>query len=155
MNCPNYSVCGKTYNPELKVCTSCFWRFKNQVLDFFDDTCQICSTHGECVRFRKCEHFVCIKCHSIHTKCPLCKIKTCWYYKWQSSLWSAPTETSVVTDTSMWRTRPSSRVTGHSRVSSGWVNHHSDCFAVSTHSWFCLKIRTKNFRESFGKIEIG
>jgi hypothetical protein len=76
-NCPNFSVCGKTMRPELKVCTSCFWKYKNTVLDFFDDTCQICSQHGECVRYRKCEHYVCIKCHKLHSKCPLCKIKTC------------------------------------------------------------------------------
>lgn len=75
--CPNFSVCQKMYDSRLKVCTSCFWRFKNEVLHFNDDTCPLCLTYGECVKFRKCEHFVCIKCCKRHHKCPLCKIKTC------------------------------------------------------------------------------
>ena len=60
--CPNFLVCGKMYDPTLKVCRSCFWRFKNQVLEFKDDECSICHQHVKCVKYRKYEDFVCPKC---------------------------------------------------------------------------------------------
>ena len=40
--CPNFPVCGKMYDPTLKVCGRCFWRFKNEILEFKNDECPIC-----------------------------------------------------------------------------------------------------------------
>jgi hypothetical protein len=48
--------------PGLKVCTSCFWRFKNEVLEFKTLECTKCHIERECVKPRKCDYFVCLKC---------------------------------------------------------------------------------------------
>lgn len=77
MNCPNYDICFKKVKPGLKVCTSCFWRFKNQTLEFKDDMeCPVCLEVRKCVKFRKCDHFVCTSpCFPrLHT-CPMCTPK--------------------------------------------------------------------------------
>lgn len=73
-NCPNYDVCFKRVKPGLKVCTNCFWRFKNEILEFNEYmSCPVCSDSGKCVKFRKCEHFVCTsKCFPRLDKCPMC-----------------------------------------------------------------------------------
>ncbi len=73
MNCPNYHVCNKTVKPGLKVCTSCFWRFKNEVLEFKTHECPKCCKVVECLKFRKCEHFLCMKCFDILPVCKLCE----------------------------------------------------------------------------------
>lgn len=70
--CPNYIVCHKMYDSRLKVCTSCFWRFKNEILEFKTLECTNCHTEAECVKFRKCEHFVCLSCFDKLQKCPNC-----------------------------------------------------------------------------------
>ena len=41
MNCPNYEVCHKMMKPGLKVCSPCFWRFNNEVLEFNNDNVHI------------------------------------------------------------------------------------------------------------------
>ena len=71
MNCPNYQICSKQVKPGLKVCTSCFWRFKNEVLEFRNEECPRCCKVGEGLKFRKCEHFLCMKCFD---RLPLCKL---------------------------------------------------------------------------------
>ena len=71
--CPNFLVCHKIYDPRLKVCTSCFWRFKNEVLEFKDDECSICHKTIKCVKYRKCSHFVCLKCFKTNNKCSIPK----------------------------------------------------------------------------------
>mgnify|MGYP003624955483 FL=1 len=73
--CPNFPVCGKMYDPTLKVCGRCFWRFKNEILEFKNDECPICFKNTECVKFRKCEHFICLNCLNLRRECPKC-IKT-------------------------------------------------------------------------------
>ena len=72
MTCPNFKVCGKSMRSGLKVCTSCFWRFKNEVLEFKICECSNCNKSDDCVKFRKCEHFVCVKCYDKIDKCPDC-----------------------------------------------------------------------------------
>jgi hypothetical protein len=76
MNCPNYFVCHKTVKPGLKVCTSCFWRFKNEILEFKIQECPNCNDHAECVKFRKCEHFLCMKCFDKLSTCKVCQEKS-------------------------------------------------------------------------------
>ena len=71
MNCPNYHVCSKQVKHGLKVCTSCFWRFKNEILEFKTYECPRCCKTGECLKFRKCEHFLCMKCFD---RLPICKL---------------------------------------------------------------------------------
>jgi hypothetical protein len=73
--CPNYDVCFKMMDPRLKVCSNCFWRFENQILEFKDDTeCPVCLEVRKCVRFRKCTHFVCASlCFPRLHKCPMCR----------------------------------------------------------------------------------
>jgi len=72
--CPNYDICYKMKSQGLKVCTSCFWRFKNEVLEFREDMeCPMCSDVKRCVKFRKCEHYVCASlCFPRLHKCPMC-----------------------------------------------------------------------------------
>ena len=72
MNCPNYEVCHKMMKPGLKVCSPCFWRFNNEVLEFNNDKCPHCFENTTCVKFRKCSHFVCLKCFNINDKCARC-----------------------------------------------------------------------------------
>ena len=72
MTCPNFTICGKSMRPGLKVCSSCFWRFKNEVLEFKNDECSVCFEVTDCVKFRKCSHFVCLKCFKKLDKCTLC-----------------------------------------------------------------------------------
>lgn len=71
MNCPNFHVCNKQVKPGLKVCTSCFWRFKNEILEFKTYECPRCCKTGECLKFRKCEHFLCMECFD---RLPICKL---------------------------------------------------------------------------------
>lgn len=76
--CPNFEVCFKMMDPRLKVCSGCFWRFKNQVLEFKENMeCPVCLDTKKCVKFRKCSHFVCVsKCFPRLDKCPMCpKVK--------------------------------------------------------------------------------
>ena len=72
LQCPNFLVCNKMYDPRLKVCSPCFWRFENKVLEFKNDECTHCFENIKCVKFRKCPHFVCLKCFNINDKCALC-----------------------------------------------------------------------------------
>ena len=74
MKCPNFDVCFKTVKPGLKVCTSCFWRFKNEKLEFIENVeCPMCSDVKKCVKFRKCTHYVCASvCFPRLDKCPMC-----------------------------------------------------------------------------------
>ncbi len=72
LQCPNFSVCHKMYDPRLKVCSPCFWRFNNEVLEFKNDECPHCFENTKCVKFRKCSHFVCLKCFKKKDKCALC-----------------------------------------------------------------------------------
>jgi hypothetical protein len=76
--CPNFDVCHKTKDPRLKVCSKCFGRFENQVLEFREDlVCPVCSTERRCVKFRKCEHFVCASlCFPRLHRCPMCPQST-------------------------------------------------------------------------------
>ena len=74
-NCPNFDVCYRTMYTGLKVCTSCFWRYENQILDFKDDTeCLSCLNIKKCVKFRKCPHYACLTCFPKYHKCPTCFI---------------------------------------------------------------------------------
>lgn len=73
MECPNFDVCHKRYDPRLKVCTSCFWRFKNEVLEFKNGECSLCHETIKCVKYRKCSHFVCLKCFNNNNKCSIPK----------------------------------------------------------------------------------
>ena len=76
VNCPNYMICSKQVKPGLKVCTSCFWRFKNEILEFKSPwSCPKCCKVGECLKFRKCEHFLCTKCFDEIPICHLCPPK--------------------------------------------------------------------------------
>ena len=72
--CPNYDICYKMKSQGLNVCTSCFWRFKNEVLEFRENMeCPMCSDVKKCVKFRKCEHYVCASlCFPRLHKCPMC-----------------------------------------------------------------------------------
>lgn len=72
--CPNFEICHRMTYSTLKVCSSCFWRFENQIMEFVDDTeCPVCLDITKCVKFRKCTHFVCIsKCFPRLVKCPMC-----------------------------------------------------------------------------------
>lgn len=72
MTCPNFKICGKSMRPGLKVCSPCFWRFNNEILEFKTRECPDCQVTGECVKFRKCSHFVCLKCFKKLDKCPMC-----------------------------------------------------------------------------------
>jgi hypothetical protein len=56
MECPNFDVCHKKKDPRLKVCSPCFWRFKNEILEFGERECLVCCTTHKCVKFRKCAH---------------------------------------------------------------------------------------------------
>lgn len=71
--CPNFLVCRKMYDPRLKVCGPCFWRFNNEILEFKNDKCPVCFETTDCVKFRKCSHFVCVKCYDKLDKCPMCR----------------------------------------------------------------------------------
>jgi len=72
--CPNFDVCYKMRDSRLKVCSNCFWRFENEILEFKDDMeCPVCLETRMCVRFRKCTHFVCASlCFPRLDKCPMC-----------------------------------------------------------------------------------
>ena len=72
--CPNFDVCFKMMDPRLKVCTRCFWRFENKVLEFREHMlCPVCAETRKCVRFPKCDHFVCASlCFPRLHKCPMC-----------------------------------------------------------------------------------
>lgn len=74
MECPNFAVCHKKKDPRLKVCSSCFWRFKNEILEFEEYECIACHEIRECVKFRKCVHFVCLTCFGRRIQCP-CVLK--------------------------------------------------------------------------------
>jgi len=71
MNCPNYHVCSKQVKHGLKVCTSCFWRFKNEILEFKTYECPRCCKTGECLSFGN----VTLLCMSalIDAICKLCE----------------------------------------------------------------------------------
>ncbi len=71
--CPNFSVCHKMMREGLKVCSKCFWRFKNTPLEFKRDKCQICIQETNCVKMRKCSHFACLKCFNNFDICPICR----------------------------------------------------------------------------------
>lgn len=71
--CPNFKVCRKMYDPRLKMCGTCFWRFNNEILEFKNDECPVCFETTDCVKFRKCSHFVCVKCYDKLDKCPMCR----------------------------------------------------------------------------------
>ena len=72
--CPNFIICRKLMDPRLKVCSPCFWRFNNEILEFKEYLeCPVCLETRKCVRFRKCTHFVCLTCFPrLHT-CPMCR----------------------------------------------------------------------------------
>ncbi len=74
-SCPNFGVCGKMMRPGLKVCTSCFWKFRNEPLQFKNSQCPNCRMQRECVKFRKCEHFLCTSCFSRQRVCLICEGK--------------------------------------------------------------------------------
>jgi hypothetical protein len=61
-------------DPHLKACSLCYWRFENEVLEFKDDMeCPVCYETLKCVKFRKCRHFVCLKCFDKVEICPMCR----------------------------------------------------------------------------------
>jgi hypothetical protein len=71
--CPNFDVCHKQMYAGLKVCSLCFWKFENQILDFKDDVeCLLCLNIKKCVKFRKCPHYACLTCFPKYHKCPIC-----------------------------------------------------------------------------------
>ena len=72
MECPNFDVCHKKKDPRLKVCSPCFWRFKNEILEFGERECLVCCATHRCVKFRKCVHFVCLTCFGKVIQCPTC-----------------------------------------------------------------------------------
>ena len=72
MECPNFDVCHKKKDPRLKVCSPCFWRFKNEILEFGERECLVCRATHRCVKFRKCVHFVCLTCFGKVVQCPTC-----------------------------------------------------------------------------------
>src|SRR5210317_2124777 len=45
--CPNFDVCYKLRDSRLKVCSNCFWRFENEVLETIEYMeCPVCLTKG-------------------------------------------------------------------------------------------------------------
>jgi hypothetical protein len=72
--CANFDVCHKMMDSRLKVCSSCFWRFENELLEFKEDMeCPVCLEVRKCVRFRNCTHFVCVSlCFPRLHECPMC-----------------------------------------------------------------------------------
>ena len=73
MKCANFDICYKMMDPRLKVCSNCFWRFENQVLEYVEYMkCPVCLNEGKCFKFRKCDHFACKTCFPRLHKCPMC-----------------------------------------------------------------------------------
>jgi hypothetical protein len=61
-------------DPRMRACSSCFWEFNNEAVEFKDDMeCPVCYETQKCVKFRKCTHFVCLKCFDKLEKCPMCR----------------------------------------------------------------------------------
>lgn len=75
--CPNFDICYKLRDSRLKVCSNCFWRFENEVLETIEYMeCPVCLNKGKCFKFRKCmfstvtrmSHvFPCLKKLVVHT----------------------------------------------------------------------------------------